>query len=170
MASTATSASTTNDPLEPIPLIEGAQTDESLNSSLLNHVWRLPGKGWWTLFGLALAGLGLLVVGITVTLWKGIGRWGNNIPVGWAVGIINFVWWIGIGHAGTLISVILLLLQQKWRTSINRFAEAMTIFAVICAAIFPIFHTGRPWLAIYWLRPGPGARAGGPGGRGPRGG
>src|SRR3569832_981401 len=150
MASTATSASTTNDPLEPIPLIEGAQTDESLNSSLLNHVWRLPGKGWW-----ALAGLGLLAVGITVTLWKGIGMWGNNIPVGWAFGIINFVWWIGIGHAGTLISAILLLLQQKWRTSFNRFAEAMTLFAVICALLFTLIHTGRPWFAAYWLMPYP---------------
>src|SRR3569623_3074888 len=104
MASTATSASTTNDPLEPIPLIEGVQTDASLNSSLRNYVWRSPGKGWWALFGLALAGLGLLGVAITVTLVKGIGLWGNFFPVGWTFGIINFVWWIGIGHAGTLIS------------------------------------------------------------------
>ena len=155
MASTATSPSTTNDPLEPASLIEGAQTDETLNNSLLDHVWRLPGKGWWTLFGLALAGLGLLVVGITVTIAKGIGMWGNNIPVGWGFGIINFVWWIGIGHAGTLISAILLLLQQKWRTSINRFAEAMTLFAVICALLFPLIHTGRPWFALYWLMPYP---------------
>jgi len=155
MASTATSASTTNDPLEPIPLIEGVQTDASLNSSLLNYVWRSPGKGWWALFGLALAGLGLLGVAITVTLVKGIGMWGNNIPVGWAFGIINFVWWIGIGHAGTLISAILLLLQQKWRTSINRFSEAMTLFAVICALLFPLIHTGRPWFAAYWLMPYP---------------
>jgi len=85
---------------------------------------------------------------------KGIGIWGNNIPVGWAFDIINFVWWIGIGHAGTLISAILLLLRQQWRTSINRFAEAMTLFAVASAAIFPVFHTGRPWLA-YWLFPYP---------------
>ena len=88
-------------------------------------------------------------------LLKGIGIWGNNIPVGWAFDIINFVWWIGIGHAGTLISAILLLFRQQWRTSINRFAEAMTIFAVACAAIFPLFHTGRPWLAAYWLFPYP---------------
>ena len=86
---------------------------------------------------------------------NGIGIWGNNIPVGWAFDIINFVWWIGIGHAGTLISAILLLFKQQWRTSINRFAEAMTIFAVACAAIFPVFHTGRPWLAAYWLFPYP---------------
>ena len=85
---------------------------------------------------------------------KGIGIWGNNVPVGWAFAIINFVWWIGIGHAGTLISAILLLLQQTWRTSINRFAEAMTLFAVACAGIFPLFHIGRPWLA-YWLLPYP---------------
>src|SRR3569832_1934008 len=149
MSSTATSASTTNDPLEPIPLIEGAQTDESLNSSLLNHVWRLPGKGWW-----ALAGLGLLAVGITVTLWKGIGMWGNNIPVGWAFGIINFVWWIGIGHAGTLISAILLLLQQKHTTN-NRFAEAMTLYTNNNTQQNPQIHTGRPWFAAYWLMPYP---------------
>jgi molybdopterin-containing oxidoreductase family membrane subunit len=91
---------------------------------------------------------------ISWTLYKGIGVWGNNIPVGWAFGIINFVWWIGIGHAGTLISAILLLFQQKWRTSINRFAEAMTLFAVICALLFPLLHTGRPG-SRYWLLPYP---------------
>jgi molybdopterin-containing oxidoreductase family membrane subunit len=85
----------------------------------------------------------------------GIGIWGNNVPVGWAFDIINFVWWIGIGHAGTLISAILLLFRQQWRTSINRFAEAMTLFAVACAAMFPLLHTGRPWLAAYWLFPYP---------------
>ena len=85
---------------------------------------------------------------------KGIGIWGNNIPVGWAFEITNFVWWIGIGHAGTLISAILLLLRQTWRTSINRFAEAMTLFAVACAGLFPAIHTGRPWLD-YWLLPYP---------------
>ncbi len=83
---------------------------------------------------------------------NGIGIWGNNQPVGWAFPIINFVWWIGIGHAGTLISAILLLLNQKWRTSINRFAEAMTLFAVACAGMYPLLHTGRPWLA-YWMFP-----------------
>jgi molybdopterin-containing oxidoreductase family membrane subunit len=85
---------------------------------------------------------------------KGIGIWGNNVPVGWAFEITNFVWWIGIGHAGTLISAILLLLKQTWRTSINRFAEAMTLFAVACAGLFPAIHTGRPWLD-YWLLPYP---------------
>ena len=81
---------------------------------------------------------------------KGVGIWGINIPVGWGFAIVNFVWWIGIGHAGTLISAILLLLRQRWRTSINRFAEAMTLFAVACAGMFPLLHMGRPWL-FYWL-------------------
>jgi len=143
------------DPLEPLPLLEGTHTDKTINDSLLDHVWRGAGKGWWALFGLALSALGLLGIAICWTLYKGIGVWGNNIPVGWAFGIINFVWWIGIGHAGTLISAILLLFQQKWRTSINRFAEAMTLFAVICALLFPLLHTGRPWFAAYWLMPYP---------------
>ena len=110
---------------------------------------------WW-LLGFA-AAFGLLMVLLASVTWlfvKGIGVWGNNIPVGWGFGIINFVWWIGIGHAGTLISAILLLFRQKWRTSINRFAEAMTLFAVVCAGIFPVLHIGRPWLS-YWLLPYP---------------
>ena len=97
----------------------------------------------------------MFLFALTCLLLKGIGLWGINIPVGWGFDIINFVWWIGIGHAGTLISAILLLFRQKWRMSISRFAEAMTIFAVMCAAIFPVFHTGRPWLAAYWLFPYP---------------
>ncbi len=101
----------------------------------------------------------LLVVSLAYLVFVGIGIWGNNAPVGWAFDIINFVWWIGIGHAGTLISAVLLLFKQDWRTSINRFAEAMTLFAVACALIFPIFHTGRPWLAIYWLFPYPNTMA-----------
>jgi molybdopterin-containing oxidoreductase family membrane subunit len=110
--------------------------------------------GWIAVTGIA--SLGVLMLGITVVnlVCTGIGIWGNNVPVGWAFDIINFVWWIGIGHAGTLISAILLLLRQEWRTSINRFAEAMTIFAVMCAGMFPLLHTGRPWLA-FWLLPYP---------------
>src|SRR2546421_11495580 len=141
--------------LEPLPLLEGEQDDGTINKTLLDYVWRKPGKGWLLLVGLGFAGTGLLTVALVVTIAKGIGMWGNNIPVAWAFGIINFVWWIGIGHAGTLISAILLLFQQKWRTSINRFAEAMTLFAVMQAAIFPVLHTGRPWFAIYWLFPYP---------------
>jgi Ni/Fe-hydrogenase subunit HybB-like protein len=97
----------------------------------------------------------MLGMAIAWLLLRGVGIWGVNIPVGWGFAIINFVWWIGIGHAGTLISAILLLLKQGWRTSINRFAEAMTIFAVMCAGLFPLVHTGRPWLAAYWLFPYP---------------
>src|SRR5919199_6050187 len=111
--------------------------------------------GWFVGFALSFMMTGVLMGTITYLVLTGIGIWGNNQPVGWAFDIINFVWWIGIGHAGTLISAILLLLRQSWRTSINRFAEAMTLFAVACAAIFPLFHTGRPWLAIYWLFPYP---------------
>jgi Ni/Fe-hydrogenase subunit HybB-like protein len=146
-------AAARNDALEQAPLIVGTPTDRVLNDELLDHVWN-PKRGWKVLFGAALAGTGLLLTGITVTLARGIGMWGNNIPVAWAYDIINFVWWIGIGHAGTLISAILLLFQQKWRTSINRFAEAMTLFAVVQAGLFPLIHLGRPWFA-YWLFPYP---------------
>ena len=111
--------------------------------------------GWWFGFAIAFALVNVLMMSIAYLLFVGTGIWGINIPVGWGFAIINFVWWIGIGHAGTLISAILLLFKQTWRTSINRFAEAMTLFAVACAAIFPILHTGRPWLAIYWLFPYP---------------
>ncbi|HEU4888632.1 MAG TPA: NrfD/PsrC family molybdoenzyme membrane anchor subunit [Thermoanaerobaculia bacterium] len=110
---------------------------------------------WFIVLGFAFMLLTGLLVALSYLLLKGIGIWGNNVPVGWAFDIINFVWWIGIGHAGTLISAILLLFKQDWRTSINRFAEAMTLFAVLCAALFPLVHTGRPWLAIYWLFPYP---------------
>jgi Ni/Fe-hydrogenase subunit HybB-like protein len=113
--------------------------------------------GWIGFLLVALAGAGMLQMALGYLVLKGIGIWGNNVPVGWAFDIINFVWWIGIGHAGTLISAILLLFKQQWRMSISRFAEAMTIFAVVCAAIFPVFHTGRPWLAAYWLFPYPNA-------------
>ncbi|TMA28469.1 MAG: hydrogenase [Deltaproteobacteria bacterium] len=140
--------------LDPLPLIEGRHDDGTLNKTLLDYVWQRPQPGWLTLFFIGMGGTGLLLAGIAVTLAKGIGMWGNNIPVAWAFGIINFVWWIGIGHAGTLISAILLLFQQKWRTSINRFAEAMTLFAVMQAGLFPVLHLGRPWFA-YWLFPYP---------------
>jgi Ni/Fe-hydrogenase subunit HybB-like protein len=112
---------------------------------------------WSWFFGLAVgfALTMMLMMALGYLLVRGTGIWGINIPVGWGFAIINFVWWIGIGHAGTLISAILLLLKQDWRTSINRFAEAMTLFAVACAAIFPLVHTGRPWLAAYWLFPYP---------------
>src|SRR3954447_15003928 len=102
-------------------------------------------------------GLGLMflfLLSVAVLLTKGVGVWGIRVPVMWGFAITNFVWWIGIGHAGTLISAILLLLNQRWRNSINRFAEAMTLFAVACAGLFPLLHLGRPWL-FYWLFPYP---------------
>src|SRR6476620_5161962 len=136
-------------------VIAPGHTFESVTESISHIVLskRTP-IGWF--LGFAIAFIFLMVLNVTIgkLLLTGIGIWGNNIPVGWAFDIINFVWWIGIGHAGTLISAILLLFRQQWRTSINRFAEAMTLFAVACAAMFPLLHTGRPWRA-YWLLPYP---------------
>jgi molybdopterin-containing oxidoreductase family membrane subunit len=114
-----------------------------------------PSKSWLLAIACSLGALTLGGYALIVTLWEGIGMWGLNKTVGWAWDITNFVWWIGIGHAGTLISAILLLFRQKWRMSINRAAEAMTIFAVICAAVFPVIHMGRPWLGFYWALPLP---------------
>ncbi|HVJ08975.1 MAG TPA: NrfD/PsrC family molybdoenzyme membrane anchor subunit [Acidisarcina sp.] len=111
--------------------------------------------GWFGGFVVASSVAGILMVAVTWLFLKGTGIWAITQPVAWGFAIINFVWWIGIGHAGTLISAILLLFKQSWRNSINRFAEAMTLFAVVCAAMFPVIHTGRPWLAIYWLFPYP---------------
>jgi len=110
--------------------------------------------GWYAGLMFVATFAGLLAIALTHLVFTGVGIWGNNQPIGWAFDITNFVRWIGIGHAGTLISAILLLFKQTWRTSINRFAEAMTIFAVINAGIFPLFHTGRPWL-WYWMVPYP---------------
>src|ERR1700744_6444922 len=110
--------------------------------------------GWFAGFMLASTIVLILVTAVTWLFLKGVGIWGLDIPVGWGFAIINFVWWIGIGHAGTLISAILLLFKQQWRNSINRFAEAMTIFAVVCAGLFPLIHVGRPWLG-YWILPYP---------------
>ncbi len=140
----------------PPPVIEPGHTFESVTEQIAAIVLTRRHPYSW-MFGVA-AGFTLVMVllmSITWLLIKGTGIWGVNIPIGWGFAIINFVWWIGIGHAGTLISAILLLLKQDWRTSINRFAEAMTLFAVCCAGIFPLIHTGRPWLAAYWLLPYP---------------
>ena len=105
------------------------------------------GVGWWAGFLFAFSLVLMLFYAASYLFIKGVGIWGINIPVGWGFAIVNFVWWIGIGHAGTLISAVLLLLNQNWRTSINRFAEAMTLLAVACAGMFPIMHLGRPWFA-----------------------
>jgi molybdopterin-containing oxidoreductase family membrane subunit len=111
-------------------------------------------KGWLGGFALAFVLFMVLNMAIAYLFYKGVGIWGINIPIAWGFAIVNFVWWIGIGHAGTLISAFLLLMRQTWRQSINRFAEAMTLFAVACAGMFPLLHLGRPWL-FYWLFPYP---------------
>jgi len=137
------------------PIIEPGYTLGTVTDKISSIVLgRGTSKGW--IFGFAIAFSLLMLLNFTVgyLLIKGVGIWGINIPVGWGFAIVNFVWWIGIGHAGTLISAILLLLRQQWRTSINRFAEAMTLFAVACAGMFPLLHMGRPWL-FFWLMPYP---------------
>jgi molybdopterin-containing oxidoreductase family membrane subunit len=113
---------------------------------------RPPGMAWQIGLAVSFMLVMLFVGAVTYLIAIGVGIWGINIPVAWGFAITNFVWWIGIGHAGTLISAILLLMHQKWRTSINRLAEAMTIFAVMCAGVFPLLHLGRPWY-FYWLMP-----------------
>jgi len=130
-----------------------ATIDQSISSMIIDQ--KRHNRPWWIMFAIGIMGTGLLGMAITWLVYQGVGVWGNNVPTAWAFDIVNFVWWIGIGHAGTLISAILLLLRQPWRNSINRFAEAMTIFAVMCAGMFPLLHTGRPWVAIYWLFPYP---------------
>ncbi len=112
------------------------------------------GLGWAFAAFVGFIFVNVLLMAVTYLFAKGVGIWGIDIPVAWGFAIVNFVWWVGIGHAGTLISAILLLLKQTWRNSINRFAEAMTLFAVACAGMFPLFHMGRPWLA-YWMFPYP---------------
>jgi molybdopterin-containing oxidoreductase family membrane subunit len=137
------------------PVLRTTAGDAELTDHLLAPLG-VTAWWWWVLFAIsgALTLLYVALIGYTVT--TGIGTWGNNIPVAWAFGIVNFVWWIGIGHAGTFISAFLLLLNQKWRASVNRLAEAMTIFALCNAGLFPILHLGRPWFA-YWLIPYPSA-------------
>lgn len=127
--------------------------DDTVNAPVLTPFGQTP--RWW-LIGITVASFFLFVYlySVVYLIATGTGIWGNNIPTAWAMPIINFVWWIGIGHAGTLISAALLLFRQEWRTSINRFAEAMTIFAVVCAGLYPILHLGRPWV-FFWLVPYP---------------
>ena len=137
------------------PLITGKDiTYAKITNDVLRPVENMPGKAWWIGFSVASLGASLWVFAISWTFWFGFGEWGLNKTVGWAWDITGFVWWVGIGHAGTLISAVLLLFRQNWRNSINRSAEAMTIFAVICAATYVVSHMGRPWLA-YWPLPLP---------------
>jgi molybdopterin-containing oxidoreductase family membrane subunit len=137
------------------PLVTGGKTYHDVTHDVSRQVEGKPTLTWFLAFLTAVGVLALGSLALIATLWEGIGMWGLNKTVGWAWDITNFVWWVGIGHAGTLISAVLLLFRQKWRTSINRAAEAMTIFAVICAALFPVIHMGRPWVGAIWALPLP---------------
>ncbi len=137
------------------PVIAGSQSFETVTEQISSVVLTRPTPlFWWCCFAFGVFLFAAFGMSITWLLTKGVGIFGIEIPVAWGFAITNFVWWIGIGHAGTLISAILLLLRQSWRNSINRFAEAMTLFAVACAGMFPLIHLGRPWL-FYWLLPYP---------------
>ncbi|OLE50807.1 MAG: hydrogenase [Acidobacteria bacterium 13_1_20CM_3_53_8] len=138
----------------PPPVIKGRHTFSSITQKISAPIFKPTPTGWFLGFGLSFALLMLFMFSIARLFSRGIGIWGVNQPVAWGLAITNFVWWIGIGHAGTLISAMLLLMNQKWRTSINRFAEAMTLFALACAGLYPILHLGRPEY-FYWLLPYP---------------
>ncbi len=145
----------TNGYERPAPVLEGTHDYSSVTQKISGIVLTTyTPPSWFLAFGVGFLLLMVFFGAVTYLLFMGVGIWGINIPVAWGFAIINFVWWIGIGHAGTLISAILLLMRQEWRTSINRFAEAMTLFAVACAGMFPLLHLGRPWL-FYWLLPYP---------------
>src|SRR5512141_3003587 len=144
--------------LRPPTLITGHVNAGSLDDQVLAFPARKPPKAWFVALAITST---VLLIGASLfcyTIYMGIGVWGNTSPVFWAFDIINFVFWVGIGHAGTLISAILFLFRMRWRNAIARFAEAMTIFAVMCALIFPLIHVGRPWIA-FWLFPYPNQRA-----------
>ncbi|MFM7588048.1 MAG: NrfD/PsrC family molybdoenzyme membrane anchor subunit [Bacteroidota bacterium] len=136
------------------PLITGKTSYSQITEDIIKPIEAKPTKWWYLGFTVSLAALGLWLLSVTYLLFTGVGVWGLNKTVDWGWDITNFVWWVGIGHAGTLISAVLLLFRQKWRTAVNRSAEAMTIFAVICAGSYPLLHAGRPWL-IYWVFPLP---------------
>ncbi len=138
------------------PLVTGGKTYSDVTADICRPIENKPTSSWWMGFSLGVLFLLVLACTLTWTVWEGIGTWNTNKSVMWGWDITNFVFWVGIGHAGTLISAILLLFRQKWRMSINRSAEAMTIFAVFCAAIFPLFHMGRVWLG-FWPLPLPNA-------------
>ncbi len=153
MAETGAVAARGPSPSDRTPWLHGRPSDEELTRQLMAPLWR-PTPTWWILLGISGA-LALLFLGtVAYTVTTGIGVWGNNIPVAWGFPIVNFVWWIGIGHAGTFISAFLLLMGQPWRASINRLAEAMTLFALVNAGLFPLLHMGRLWFA-YWIAPYP---------------
>ena len=132
-----------------LPVLDTKPALRELDDLISKPLETKPNKKFYIALSITLSMLSLLVIGLGLTFYYGIGMWGNNNPVGWAFDIVNFVFWVGIGHAGTLISAILFLFRQKWRTGIARFAEGMTIFAVMTAGLFPLIHVGRPWLAGY---------------------
>jgi Ni/Fe-hydrogenase subunit HybB-like protein len=136
------------------PLFGADLSFHDITEMVSSHTEKKTPLAWFGAFSLAVTGLMVLLVMIAYLFWNGVGVWGLNNPVGWGFAIVNFVFWVGIGHAGTLISAILFLFRQQWRTAINRSAEAMTIFAVICALVFPGIHVGRVW-AAYWMLPIP---------------
>ncbi|HJN66144.1 MAG TPA: NrfD/PsrC family molybdoenzyme membrane anchor subunit [Pirellulales bacterium] len=138
-------------------LVTGNRSLGDVTRDICAPMERKATKLWWAAFLVASSALLLGLTAVTYQITVGIGTWGLNRTVGWAFDITNFVFWVGIGHAGTLISAVLFLFRQKWRTSVNRSAEAMTLFAVICASIFPLIHMGRPWLA-FWTFPYPNTR------------
>jgi molybdopterin-containing oxidoreductase family membrane subunit len=140
--------------LDEAPLVRGNLSFHDITEMVSVHTEKKTPAGWYVAFAVALSLLGLFGFTIAFLLWNGPGIWGLNNPVGWGLAIVNFVFWVGIGHAGTLISAVLFLFRQKWRTSINRAAEAMTLFAVACALVFPGIHVGRVWVA-YWMFPIP---------------
>ncbi len=141
--------------LDEPPVLGPGQTFDTVTDTITDAVLKRPiGLGWLAGLAVGMTLLAILGMAVTYLFLRGVGIWGIDIPVAWGFAIINFVWWIGIGHAGTLISAILLLFKQTWRNSINRFAEAMTLFAVACAGMFPLLHMGRPWLG-YWMFPYP---------------
>jgi len=152
------SAAQVNDPRTRVPLVLGDNNFTTVTDKVTGLALRPAPIGWYIAFSVALTLLSLLLVTLVYLLTTGVGVWGNNNTISWGFPIINFVFWVGIGHAGTLISAILFLLRQNWRTGINRFAEAMTIFAVICAGLFPAVHVGRIWLVL-WLAPIPTTQA-----------
>jgi Ni/Fe-hydrogenase subunit HybB-like protein len=143
--------------LRPPPVIIGTVKAGALDDHVLSYVDKKPPIPWFIAFSITSLAFLVGLACIAYSFYIGVGAWGNNIPVAWGFPIINFVFWVGIGHAGTLISAILLLFRARWRNAISRFSEAMTIFAVMCAGIFPLIHVGRPWLA-YFLMPYPNQR------------
>ncbi len=145
---------TTDAPHQEAPLVTGNLGIREITQLVSYHTEKRPPSTWYMAFAVSSTLLAVLLVMIAYLFWNGVGVWGNNNPVGWGWPIVNFVFWVGIGHAGTLISAILFLFRQRWRTAINRSAEAMTLFAVICALLFPTIHVGRVWV-IYWTLPLP---------------